>query len=75
MDPSVIAGLEYEEFTSRVAPGARGGIAQQERLRAVWENALDSIGCAVGESLDVEAKLMVEGLGYIEKPLDMLKRR
>ncbi|MDB9822900.1 IS110 family transposase [Deltaproteobacteria bacterium] len=64
LDPSVIVGLEYDEFTRRVAPNGRGGIPQQERLRAVWKKAIESIGCMVGESLDVEAKLMVEGLQY-----------
>jgi transposase len=65
LDPSVIAGLEYEDFVRRVAPDARGSSYKQERLRAVWEKAVDSIGCRAGESLDVEAKLMVEGLAYI----------
>jgi transposase len=65
LDPSVIAGLEYEDFVRRVAPNARGSSYRQERLRAVWEKAVDSIGCRAGDSLDVEAKLMVEGLAYI----------
>jgi len=65
LDPSVIAGLEYEDFVRRVAPDARGSSYKQERLRAVWEKAVNSIGCRAGDSLDVEAKLMVEGLAYI----------
>ena len=69
LDPSVIAGLEYEEFVRRVAPNGRGGIPQQERLRAVWKKAIDSIGCRAGKSLDVEAKLMVEGLQYIRESI------
>ena len=69
LDPSVIAGLEYEEFVRRVAPNSRGGIPQQERLRAVWKKAIDSIGCRAGKSLDVEAKLMVEGLQYIRESI------
>jgi len=69
LDPSVIAGLEYEEFVHRVAPNGRGGIRQQERLRAVWKKAIDSIGCRAGKSLDVEAKLMVEGLKYIRESI------
>jgi transposase len=67
LDPSVIAGLEYEDFVRRVAPDARDSSCRQERLRAVWEKAVDSIGCRAGESLDVEAKLMVEGLAYIRE--------
>jgi transposase len=67
LDPSVIAGLEYEDFVRRVAPNAR--TYRQERLRAVWEKAVDSIGCRAGESLDVEAKLMVEGLAYVRESI------
>ena len=69
LDPSIIAGLEYEEFVHRVAPNGRGGIAQQERLRAVWKKAIDSIGCRAGESLEVETKVMVEGLKYIRETI------
>jgi transposase len=75
LDPSVIAGLEYDEFTRRVAPNGRGGIAQQERLRAIWKEAIESIGCTVGESLDVEAKLMVEGLQYIRKTIRYVEEK
>jgi transposase len=67
LDPSVIAGLEYEEFVRRVAPNGRNSLYRQERLRAVWEKAVDSIGCRAGEALDLEAKLMVEGLAYIRE--------
>lgn len=69
LDPSEIAGLEYEEFVRRVAPNGRGGIRQQERLRNIWNKAIDSIGCRVGKSLDIEAKLMVEGLKYIRESI------
>ena len=69
LDPSVIVGLEYEEFVRRVAPNARGGVHQQRRLRAVWEKAVYSVGCRAGESLDVEAKMMVEGLNYIRESI------
>ena len=69
LDPSVIAGLEYEEFVRRVAPNVRGGIHQQRRLRAIWEKAIDSIGCGAGDSLDFEAKMMVEGLIYMKESI------
>ena len=75
LDPSVIHGLEYEEFRRRVAPNGRGGIPQQERLRVVWEKSIESIGCAVGESLDVEAKLMVEGLKYVREAIRYVERK
>jgi transposase len=73
LDPSVMAGLEYEDFVRRVSPDARDFSYRQERLRAVWEKAVDSIGCRAGESLDVEAKLMVEGLVYIRESIRELE--
>ncbi len=76
LDPSVIAGLEYDEFFRRVtALHCRGGIRQQERLRAVWLKAIDSIGCRAGDSLDVEAKLMVEGLTYIRESIGVVEKK
>jgi len=66
--PSVIAGLEYDEFVRLVAPGKRA-IRQQERLRAIWQKASASIGCEVGEAVEFEAKLMVEGLKQIREAL------
>ena len=75
LDPSVIAGLEYDEFARRVAPDGRGGISQQDRLRAVWKKSIESIGCMVGESLDVEAKLMVEGLQYIRDAIRYVEKK
>jgi hypothetical protein len=44
LNPSVIAGLEYEQFLQLVAPQKRG-IWQQNRLKAIWTKAVDSIGC------------------------------
>lgn len=75
LDPSVIVGLEYDEFTRRVAPNGRGGIPQQERLRAVWKKAIESIGCLTGESLDVEAKLTVEGLEHIRDAIRYVDKK
>jgi transposase len=75
LDPSIIYGLEYDEFTRRVAPDCRGGIPQQKRLKAVWETAIKSVGCAVGESLDVEAKLMVEGLQYTRESIKYVEEK
>jgi transposase len=75
LDPSVISGLDYDEFTRRVAPNGRGGIPQQERLRAVWKKAIESIGCLTGESLDVEAKLTVEGLKYTRETIRYVEKK
>ena len=75
LDPSVISGLDYDEFVRRVAPNGRGGIPQQERLRAVWKKSIESIGCTAGESLDVETKLMVEGLTYTRETMRYVEKK
>ena len=75
LDPSVITGLEYEEFARRVAPYGQGGIARQNRLRSIWNTSIESIGCSVGESLDIEAKLMVEGLQYTREAIKHVEEK
>ena len=69
LNPSVIAGLEFNEFVNLVAPGNRGSIGQQKRLKAIWNKAIDSIGCDVGESVEFEAKVLVEGLRQIRESI------
>ena len=68
LDPSVIAGLAYDEFARLVAPGKRS-IRQQGRLREIWQKASVSIGCEVGEAVGFEAKVMVEGLRQIRQSI------
>jgi transposase len=68
LDPSVIAGLEYDQFCRLVAPGKRT-MQKEYRLQAIWEKAVDSIGCEVGEAVEFEAKLMVEGLKEIREKI------
>ena len=68
LDPSGIAGLEYEQFLQLVVPQKRG-IGQQNRLKTIWKKAADSIGCDAGESLEFEAKAMVEALEHIRETI------
>jgi len=68
LDPSGIAGLEYDEFVRLVTPGKRS-MRQQARLRAIWQRASASIGCEVGQAVRFEAKVMVEGLRQIREAL------
>ena len=75
LNPSVIAGMEYEEFVSRIAPGGRGGVTQQKRLRSIWKTSIESIGCSVGESLDIEAKLLVESLLYTRETIKHIEEK
>ena len=69
--PSVIAALEYDDFVRLVAPGKKS-IAQQRRLSALWKIAVDSIGCDAGESLEFEAKMMVEELQQTRESIRLI---
>ena len=69
--PSVIAALEYDDFVRLVAPGKKS-IAQQRRLSALWKIAVDSIGCDAGESLEFEAKMMVEELQRLKEAIRLI---
>jgi transposase len=65
LNPSKIAGMEYDEFVDLVMPRVKT-IGQEKRLKTIWDLALESIGCKAGEALDFEAKLMVENLQQIK---------
>ena len=66
LDPSVIVGLEYDQFVSLVSPGSKN-IRQQGRLEWIWKKAVYSIGCDAGEAAEFEAKVMVEELRHIRE--------
>ena len=66
LDPSVIVGLEYDQFVSLVSPGSKN-IGQQGRLEWIWKKAVASIGCDAGEAAEFEAKVMVEELRHIRE--------
>jgi transposase len=66
LDPSVIAGLEYDQFVSLVCPGSNT-LRQQGRLEWIWKKAVDSIGCAAGEAAEFEAQVLVEELRHIRE--------
>lgn len=66
--PSKIAGMEFDEFVQLVSPRVRT-IGQEKRLKAIWDLAIDSIGCEAGEELDFEAKLMVEDLQQMKESI------
>ena len=66
LDPSVIAGMACDQFI-RLVGSRNGGIKQRGRLRMIWEQAAESIGCRAGEAVAVEAKVMVEGLRQIQE--------
>ncbi len=74
LDPSVIAGMEYDEFLRIVAPG-KLTLAQQKRLQAIWQMAPESIGCHVGDAVPFEAKVMVSGLHQIRETIKKIQHK
>jgi len=63
-----IAGMELEAFMDLVAPGKKRP-AQHRRLETIWQQAIDSVGCAAGEGAAFESRMMVEGLRQIREAL------
>ena len=68
LDPSVVAGLDLDEFVRRVSARDRG-VRQRARLEGIWNLAVDSVGCEVPEAVSVECKLMVEGLKRLREEI------
>jgi transposase len=62
--PKDINLMEYEEFEDLVAPRVRTR-AQADRIKSIWLDANESIGCEAGEVLQFGARLMVEDLQNI----------
>jgi len=67
-NPSSIAGVDYEQFLQLVAPQKKT-MCHQNRLKAIWKKASDSIGCDAGESVEFEAKVMIEALEQIRETI------
>jgi transposase len=61
LDPSEIAGMEYDDFCRTVAPG-KMTLAKNRRVGTIWRAAVDSIGCTMGEAASFEAQVMVDSL-------------
>jgi transposase len=68
LDPSVIAGLEFDEFEKRVSSRDRG-IRQRRRLEAIHQAAVDSVGCRVPRTVALECEVMVEGLRRLKEEI------
>jgi transposase len=68
LDPSRIAGFENDQFIDLVSPN-RKSRGLRQRLQAIQELAVDSIGCEMGEGAAFEAKIMVEGLRQIREAI------
>lgn len=72
LDPSMIAGMEFDEFCRSVAPG-KITLAQQKLLHMIWEIAPESIGCHVGDEVQFEAKVMVSKLHQVRETIKEVK--
>jgi transposase len=72
LDPSAIAGMEYDTFCRTVAPG-KVTLAKGRRVEAIWRAAVDSIGCAMGEAASLEAQVMVDSLKRIRQTIKLVE--
>jgi transposase len=68
LDPSVVAGWGYKKFVQTVSSGTRR-LSRENRLQAIWQMAVDSVGCEAGPVVEFEARLMVEGLRQIRESI------
>jgi transposase len=68
LNPSMIAGMEFDEFRRSIAPG-RMNIAQQKLLQTIWQIAPESIGCNVGDAVSFEGKVMVSKLNQVRETI------
>jgi transposase len=74
LDPSAIAGMEYDDFRDTVAP-QRMTVARERRIKAIWQGAVNSIGCAMGEGASYEAQVMVDSLKHVRKEIECVKAK
>ncbi len=72
LDPSEIAGMEYDEFYRTVAPG-KMTLAKGRRVGTIWRAAVGSIGCAMGEAASFEAQVMVDSLKQIRQTIKLVE--
>ena len=68
LDPKKIAQMDFGRFFQLVTTRERG-LAQQRRLKAIWEVAATSIGVAVDRSSQFEAQVLVEKILQVQKEI------
>ncbi len=68
LDPSVMAGLEFEVFEKRVTT-RDGGMRQRRRLEEIWRTAVESVGCEMGEGAQFEGQMLVENLKRVREEI------
>ena len=72
--PKTINLMVREEFEDLVAPRLRTR-AQADRVKSIWLDANESIGCEAGEALQFGARLMVEDLQNIRDSIKALDKQ
>jgi transposase len=72
--PSMIAGMEFDEFCRTVAPG-RSTLKQQKVLQRIWQSAHQSIGCQPGETTMFEAQTMVTIIHRVREMIKMVDKK
>ncbi|MDH4011697.1 MAG: IS110 family transposase [Desulfobacterales bacterium] len=72
LDPSRIAGMEFDDFFLMVTRSKRG-IAQKKRLEKIHRLAVESVGCRMGPAAEYEAALLVQKLEQVRQQLDQIK--
>jgi transposase len=72
--PSMIAGMEYDEFCRTVAPG-KSTLKQQRVLQRIWQSAHQSIGCQPGETTMFEAQTMVTIIHRVREMIKMVDEK
>jgi transposase len=68
LDPKKIAEMDFGRFFQLVTTRERG-LAQQRRLKAIWQAAAASIGCAVDRASQFEAQVLVEKIFQVQKEI------
>jgi len=68
LDPDQIAGMAFEPFFQMVTQ-IRRGPAQLLRLRKIYQQASESIGCPMGSAAAFEAQLLVDKLKQVRQQL------
>lgn len=68
LSPHEMKKLRFEKFCKMVVPQYRTE-KQYERIFKIWTMSPYSIGCQAGIALELEAKILVEGLRNIQKQI------
>ncbi len=74
LNPSMIAGMEFDEFSRSIVHG-KMSLAQQKLLQTIWRLAPESIGCHVGEAVSFEGKLMVSKLHQVRETIKEMENK